>query len=83
MAREKLVREGIAALLGEQLLRLEVAESQHWQQWQGSSAWALNRLRAVREKIYTTVPADRWAQAHGRLKFDYDLSGEPYSRGSW
>lgn len=76
-AREKLVREGIAAILGQHLVRLEQEESRPWSQWQASSWWALRHLRAVRGRIYETVPPERWGEARRRLKSDYDLSGAP------
>ena len=76
-AKEKLVREGIAAILGQHLVRLEQEETNPWSQWQASSWWALKHLRDAREKIYATVPPERWAEARNRLKLDYDLSGSP------
>lgn len=78
LAKEKLVREGMAGILGQHLVRLEQeAQTHSWQQWQASSWWALKHLRPVREKIYATVPAIQWDEARKRLKADYDLSGAP------
>jgi hypothetical protein len=74
-AREKLVREGIAGLLGKELARLEIEQSRSWQHWQGSSVWALDQLRQVRVKINETAPSWFWEEALCRLKTDYDLSG--------
>jgi hypothetical protein len=76
-AKERLVREGIAAILGQQLERLEWEDRQSWTRWQVSHAWARQRLRAVRPRLEEIVPRDRWSAAHRRLKSDYDLSGAP------
>lgn len=76
-AKEKLVREGIAAILGQRLVRLEAEEGRSWSRWQASSWWALKRLRGVQDRIHATVPAAQWALARKRLVSDYDLSGEP------
>jgi hypothetical protein len=75
-AKEKLVREGIAAILGQHLERLEREQGRPWTQWQASHWWALQHLRTVRDRIEATVPRDTWSSAHRRLKSDYDLSGE-------
>jgi hypothetical protein len=76
-AKEKLVREGIAGILGLHLLRLEKAQAEPWTRWQASSWWALKHLRPVRGRLQSIVPADRWEAARSRLKSDYDLSGCP------
>jgi hypothetical protein len=76
-AKETLVREGIAAILGQNLVRLEQAETLPWSQWQASSWWALKHLRTARKKIYGTVPPGQWSHARKRLISDYDLSGAP------
>lgn len=78
-AKEKLVREGIAGILGGNLVRLEQEQSGPWSQWQLSSWWALKHLRAAREKITATVPQRQWDAARDRLKQDYDLSGDSAS----
>lgn len=76
-AKEKLVREGVAGILGLNMARLEKEQSSTWRQWQASSWWALKHLRAASGKIHAMVPPERWAMARDRLKADYDLSGEP------
>jgi len=81
MAKQKLVREGVAAILGQHLVRLEQEEKRPWTQWQASSWWALKHLRDAREKIYATVPPEQWDIARERLVLDYDLSGAPVRIG--
>lgn len=72
-AREKLVREGIGAILGQHLVRLEKEQAGPWTQWQASSWWALKHLNAAQAKINATVPPAQWEAARNRLKQDYDL----------
>ncbi|MFC1463067.1 DUF4153 domain-containing protein, partial [Verrucomicrobiota bacterium] len=80
--KEKLVREGIAAILGQHLARLEAEEASSWTQWQLSSAWALKRLRAARDDIHTALPPARWDEAEKQLRNNYDLT-DPVFPGSW
>ena len=42
ISKEKLVREGIAAILGQHLVRLEQEEDNSWSQWQASSWFRQN-----------------------------------------
>lgn len=80
--KEKLVREGIAAILGQHLERLERDQARPWSQWQASSHWALKHLRAARDRIHATLPPEQWPEARKRLSTDYDLmSGAPRTRG--
>jgi hypothetical protein len=76
-AKERLVREGVAAMLGQHLVQLEKEESEPWTRWQASSWWALRRLRPARGKILEIVGSERWFDASRRLKNDYDLTGAP------
>lgn len=72
--KQKVVREGIAAILGQHLLELEKQENKRWSTWQGSSVWALQHLRPAREKIYSIVPPAQWETARQRLIDDHNLS---------
>lgn len=80
--KERLVREGIAGLLGRNLDELEREESDSWTQWQLSSAWALKHLRAAREDIRAMVPPHGWPEAEVRLRENYDLT-YPVPPSSW
>jgi hypothetical protein len=51
---ERLVRDGIAGLLGRELLELRRSRPKRWSAWQGSHAWALRRLEAVSHRLDTT-----------------------------
>ena len=73
-ARQKMVREGIAALLGQHLESLEKHESLPWSRKQRSGRWALKHLRKARKKIFATVPPGEWNAAQQRIKRDYDLA---------
>jgi len=72
--RQRMVREGVAALLGRHLKQLEADASGPWTQQHGSARWALKRLRAARDRIYATAPPDEWRAARNRILKDYDLS---------
>lgn len=80
--KQRLVREGIASILGEHLARLERQERRGWSRWQASSWWALRHLRAAKDRIHATAPPARWAEARNRLASDYDLmsGAPPYTR---
>lgn len=51
---QQLVREGIRGLLGRQFLQLRRTRWKNWSDWQGSHAWALRKLEAVRLRLDTT-----------------------------
>jgi len=73
-ARQRMVRKGIAALLGQHLVNLEERESAPWSKQQRSAWWALRHLRPAREKILATLPPDQWDAALRRIRRDYDLA---------
>ena len=50
-----MVREGIAGLLGRQLMLMESKPPQSWTDWQGSRAWSLRRLKAVEDRLDATA----------------------------
>jgi len=77
--RERMVREGIAALLGQHLNQLEAQGQRPWSKRQGSARWALKHLQPDREEIYTTLPRGEWDAALRRIRTDYDLSSPPKS----
>jgi hypothetical protein len=67
-ARQEMVRQGIAGLLGRTLHRLSEAEPESWSEWQGSYAWALSRLTDARPRIREIAPdPDRWEVMENRL----------------
>lgn len=72
--RQRMVREGVAALLGRHLKELDARDSVCWAKQQGSARWALKHLRAAGDRIHTVVSEDRWNSARGRILEDYDLS---------
>jgi hypothetical protein len=72
--REKLVREGIAAILGQHLEQLEKKAGVPWSQRQLSADWALKKLRPVREKIQKTLPEYKWEAARRRMINNPDMS---------
>lgn len=77
-AKEKLVREGVAAILGMKLAKLEhEREVLSWSQWQASSWWAVQNLRPVKERLYQIAAPSQWNSASQRLRADYDLTGNP------
>lgn len=77
-AREKLVREGVAAILGMKLAKLERDQTDHsWTQWQASSWWALKHLLPLKERLRSRVDPAQWVAASRRLRADYDLTGDP------
>jgi hypothetical protein len=47
-----------------------------WTAWQGSSAWALERLREAEPRILDVAPRERWDAAFDRLMEDYNLAEE-------
>ena len=72
--KTRLVREGIAAILGRHLERLEEEESESWTRWQLSSAWALKHLRNARADIDGVLAPIYRKEAEKRLRKNYDLS---------
>lgn len=80
--KERLVRDGIAALLYRHLAKLEAEESAGWSRWQLSSVWALGHLRAAREHIEAAVPSAHRGKAEQQLRANYDLT-EPVPAPEW
>ena len=77
-AKEKLVRQGVAAILGMKLAKLEQDQTVHaWSQWQASSWWAIKTLQPLKERLHLIVPLTQWSTASHRLRADYDLTGDP------
>lgn len=76
--KEKLVREGVAAILGMKLANLERDQlTSPWSRWQASSWWAIKNLRPVKERLHQITGPAQWASASQRLRADYDLTGDP------
>jgi hypothetical protein len=67
---ESLVCDGVAGLLGRQLLLLRTTRPTRWSEWQGSHAWALRRLEAVSDRLDTSRsgigPAEEALRKHTR-----------------
>jgi hypothetical protein len=73
-AKEELVRQGVAGILGQRLVELEDSEPRAWTEKQISATWALKHLRAARDDIHAAVPSTQWKAAATRLKRNYDLT---------
>jgi hypothetical protein len=71
--RRQRVRNGIAAILGQHLTRLERQASKPWSQQQLSAKWALKHLRPAKEKILQTLPPAEWERARKLMVNDPDL----------
>ncbi len=66
-----LVRDGVAGLLGRELVQLRKARDGRWSQYQGAGAWALAELEDVSDQLDTTArdgrgKAEEAMRAHTR-----------------
>jgi hypothetical protein len=69
------VREGVAGLLGRELIELRSTRSVHWTSWKWAEAWALRRLEKVAHRLDTSAEAWETSPAESRLR--------SYSRKWW
>jgi hypothetical protein len=64
--RERLVRRGIAAILGTHLEQLDQATTP-WTRWQGSTHWAQRELEPLRQRILEITPPEERQKARALL----------------